>query len=379
MSLFQMDRLCSKVLVGIASISILISCGKRPSASSPYKAEVIKPGASDYSLETVEFKYLTNVDSMDGSILKIIGHAALNASAGIDELINPADHNKLYLDKGRDVVLDYWTDGGVIKARNFDSMAMLTLYYNYEVVIDYWTSQLGLDLNNFGKLRMYYNPRVKASSEAGSIEQTIKVNAAFLPGPRDFLIFKTSALEQLPINMNQGVLAHEFGHAIFDYKFAGMDASVYTSSASAEEQLSGINEGIADFFSYAVTNRRTEYEKSLSSLGSERNLPVSWTLSTLNSSTCSGSFYCKGSILASALYEISQISGNSSLTTAKTLYESLDDFRSDWDSLKNGTSFEYYFLIKKFVANLDTSKKASACQVFTKWFDTTTFKEKMGC
>ena len=95
---------------------------------------------------------------------------------------------------------------------------MLGTYYTYENVIAYWRQNLGLDLSDFGKLRLFHAPRIKAESQGISITQ--KLNAAFFPGPRDFLLFRTSSYESIPLNINFGVMAHEFGHAIFDYKFA---------------------------------------------------------------------------------------------------------------------------------------------------------------
>lgn len=366
----------------LSSIVAIVSsgCGKRESAKSPFEAQIVASENGEYKIRNVKFRYLENIDNLNGPVTQIIGHAALNADAGIEEFIEPGAHDSIYLDRGREIALDYTLNGNVVIPRNFDSMAMLAMYYNYERTIGYWIDSGAFTLDDFGKLRLYYAPRIRSEGKEGSLEGSIKINAAFLPGPRDFFFFKTSRVEELPINMNFGVMAHEFGHALFDYKFANKDAAVYqTTNTEAENQLRGINEGLADLFSIAVTGHQSEIGESLASIRDERLLPVSWTYSTLNTSNCNGGVYCKGSILASALYEISQLPGQSIDGVARMAFDSLDEFRDDWDENGQSPAFNYHYIINRILFAAGDANNAAFCGVFKKWFDLDIVRSKLNC
>jgi hypothetical protein len=376
-----------RILFGTCWPTLLInlsSCGSSSKASYPFQAHIaaFNSGAPGYSLQTVQFQTLNNVDTMDGDVASILGNAAINGEMEIQEVLAPSDPDDVYVEVGEPVDLDYEVRGGVVYPRNFDSMVMLGTYYTYENVIAYWRTNLGLDLTDFGKLRLFHAPRIKAESQGISITQ--KLNAAFFPGPRDFLLFRTSAYESIPLNINFGVMAHEFGHAVFDYQFAKKDAYTYSGdSETAKEQLDGINEGLADFFSFMVTGKTDDFGQSLAELAAERIPPVSWTYSTLleaeATGTCNGGFYCKGSILASALYEIATASGQNLLGVGKVVYAALENFREDWLTNRNDSSFDYHFLIKRIVEEAGADNQSTYCSSFRKWFDKEPVLSNMGC
>jgi hypothetical protein len=367
-----------------AFIGSTLACGSSSKASFPFQAHIaaFNSGSSGYSLQTVRYQTLNNIDTMDGDVASILGNAAINGEMEISEVLAPSDPDDVYIDVGEPVDLDYEVRGGVVYPRNFDSMVMLGTYYTYENVIAYWRTNLGLDLADFGKLRLFHAPRIKAESQGISITQ--KLNAAFFPGPRDFLLFRTSSYESIPLNINFGVMAHEFGHAIFDYQFAKKDAFTYlTDSDTANEQLDGINEGLADFFSFMVTGKTDDFGQSLAELAAERIPPVSWTYSTLldaeANGTCNGGFYCKGSILASALYEIATSNGQSLLNVGKVVYAALDSFRADWLANRNDSLFDYHYLIKRIVEEAGTDNQTTYCTSCKKWFDKEPVLSNMGC
>lgn len=349
------------------------SCGKPSDAGDgPHTVRIIASSGNGYSLQNVTVRTLTNLEHMEGELSAILGDASLNADANIEEFISPNSRDNIYLDKGKQVRLDFENKAGVIHPKNFDSMAMLAMYYNYEKTFTYWQDNLGLDVDDFGHLRMLYAPRIKRELSGGSFEGTVKVNAAFLPGPRDFFFFKTSPIELLPINMNFGVMAHEFSHAVFDYKFAKKDAAFYnTEQLDSEVRLRAINEGIADYFSFMVTGRVEEFGDSLESLKDYRTLPVFWTLSSLSGSGCKSEAYCEGSLLASALYEIAITDGQDILEVGKIVYESLEGFGTDWQELKETSDFDYHVILNRI---LETASSQNAdlslfCSKFVKYFD----------
>ena len=362
-------------------LQTIIGCSDGKNAGSgPFTAHIIATDGSNYDFRDVTFSTLTNLDNVEGEVTSVLGDAALNADAGIDEFISPNAQDSIYLEKGKRVRLDYLLKDGVVYPKNFDSMAMLAMYYNYEKTVLFWQENLNLDLSAFGLLRMFYAPRVKRQVEGISVEGSIKINAAFLPGPRDFFFFKTSPVENLPINMNFGVMAHEFSHAIFDYQFAEMDATVYeTDFEQSQTRLRAVNEGVADYFSYMVTQRVEEFGDSLESLGTYRTLPVSWTISNVGSSGCLGGAYCEGSLLASALYEVVVIGKQDPVVVGLHVFNALPLLRTSWLDTRDNDSFDYHYILNDILdqvagANQDISPY---CQAFFKYFDSSDLQRKL--
>jgi len=373
----------SNLLCGALQLSLslsLVGCGQ-DSPPKPFKARILSSEAGVYSLKTVVMPTLTSADAVQGELAELRGNAVIDSTVEIQEIINPTSRDSIFTLPGRAVQLDYSVTDGVIYPSNFDSMAMLAVYSNYERVFTFWKANFGLDVSDFGRLRLFFAPRISAGGDGLTAEVTLKLNAAFLPGNRDFLLFKTSRLEKVPVMMNLAIVAHEFGHAVFDDRFAKKDAEFYlTSNEHAEEQLSGINEGVADFFAAMVVgNNLTEFKASIEELGEQRILPVGWTMSTLETSKCQGSFYCKGSVLASSLYEIATTGGQDTLQVGKVLYEALDGFRAHWVAQKNSQDFDYHFLLSEIVKAAPAEERTVYCNSFRKWFDVAHVREKIGC
>lgn|GEM_PF-1872700 len=365
----------------------LFSCTASTDSSglaAPFRAKIVAHDSTGYSLQTVTFKTLTDVDSVVGTYAYLSGNSIIDAQAELSANTVVGD-DSLYIDPGSDLRIDYSVDeDNVVIPRNFDSMDALAIYYTYESVLDYWITNFGFTVADFGRLRLQYAPRIQMRNQNSQISQAIKLNAAFLPGSRDFLMFRTSALESVPFNLNLGVIAHEFGHAVFDYKFAGKDATFYDADSDiSDDNLSGMNEGLSDYFSFMMTGRTIDFAESDSSFSLERVPPVSWKLSTLQSTIdaggCNGSYYCKGSILASALHELAVGKQMGLLPIGKLAYEGLEQMRSDWLAHRDDGTFDYHFLLNAILEQATSEQQQTMCTVFTKWFDTAEFIEKLNC
>ncbi len=82
-------------------------------------------------------------------------------------------------------------------------------------------------------------------------------NAAYVPTLHHFLLLTDAIPKDVPLAANKGVVAHEFGHALFHYlttggtttqRFLQMDAEGY-------ESVYSLDEGLADVLGYLVSNR----------------------------------------------------------------------------------------------------------------------------
>jgi len=128
-----------------------------------------------------------------------------------------------------------------------------------------------------------------------------------------------------------------------------------------------------------VTGRADELGESLESIRRERNLPVTWTYSQLITSNCEGGVYCKGSILASALYEIANSPGQTPLKVGKLAYQALPGFAEDWKTFKETPTFNYQYFIKRIVGSTTGIDKLIFCEKFRKWFDVDLVRNNIGC
>ncbi|MBI2602449.1 MAG: hypothetical protein HYW48_05270 [Deltaproteobacteria bacterium] len=346
------------------------SCDK-PTASRPFKAKVVVSTEDGYRWQELEFKYLQDPDRMRGDIGDIVGGVVFNIIFDTD--IVKEDPESLYSKKGGDVKTDYLLEDGVILAQNMDTLAMFSLYKAFEICVDFWKDHFGLSLEDQKPSRLLYDPQYFFEVEGTRVSAVRKRNASYLLQTGDFMINKTSSTEHVPLKVNLAVLAHEYGHKIFNIQFARRDVTFYeTKNKRAETQLLGINEGWADFASWLLTQRAHEFEASIPALGKERSLPVSWTNSQLikeGGAICGGQYYCKGSLLASSLYELSQMGTWDAMTVGKHVFDALLTFRDDWEAHKNEETFDFYYFLIRIVNEFEEGERAGVCTVFKKWFD----------
>ncbi len=348
----------------------LCSCGKEPSFPSPIQAKIVVLGNAGYEHSLVTFKYLRDPRSMDGDIAQIRAKTVLKLDQPASDVLSE-DPEKVFSKKGSDVSLDFLVKDGVLIAQNFDSLSMLSLYYDFETIFDFWHTNFNLTQQDIGKFNIHYEPKIEGVLENYKVSVAVQLNAAFFSGLGDFLIFKTSRREDLPFKMNLAILAHEFGHKIFDLRFAGKDPKFYmTENSKASRNLQGINEGFSDFCAWMMV-RRAELFVDSGTLLNNRSLPVAWTTKKLaeDPSLCKGEFYCKGSILASALYELSLQEGMNPLQVGKLVFDALPDFAKDWQENKNNDKFEYFYLLKRILTQMNKNNQNKGCAVFLKWFD----------
>ncbi len=368
------------LVTNLLCLSLLAACGiKQASPSTPIRARILSSQDGVYSLRDVNFSTLVNVEHMQGSLGTILGHASASVDADPSEIIAASNPDGLYRKRGQTVHLDYIVKNGTVIPQSFASMEMLGLYYNFERTVMFWQEQLGLDFTSIGLPRLFYNPSLSRSKNGQEEKISEVMNAAYLSGIKDLWFYQTSPREKIPVKMNFGIVAHEFGHYIFDYAFAKFEPAAYeTNLLSNSELLSGMNEGIADFFSYMVAGNAKEFAKSLPELEAERSLPVSWTLSTLRSAACEGGHYCRGSILASALYEISQSPGQSAIAVGKNVLANLPYFQHRWESEAMDELVDESLLLTPLLTS-EGVDKSLYCKVFLKWFDTKSLQSNLPC
>ena len=301
-------------------VSQLQSCSQNPTdPGPPYRARVLTINQSSsprsptdvphFAWADVDLPHLESLTQLRGRYLEIIrgGNISLNLSGG-----SLAHFEGFSGGKAKD--LSYKVDNGVVVPLDYNTLAMLSSYGLFESVIAHLNDLTALTPEELlrkapgGKLRVFYEPSIVMHSSGITLATTPKLNAAYLTGLKQFVLFQRSAIERVPLATNLQVIAHEFGHALFEYTFYGDNVSSDGESSKRWEDdcaLKGINEGFADFYSYSTTGSTNILQGSFSipSIYEERqfaNPPFNFSE---NIESCGGQFYCIGTLFAGALYQ----------------------------------------------------------------------------
>jgi hypothetical protein len=368
----------------------VLACSKQDYPKGLVQARLLTSTPTGYQTETVTFRTLESPEKLSSQILELRGKAVLSVDDDIEERILSKDPNQFYQDRGGIVRTDYIVKNKIIYPKTFADMANLAIFYNFETTFTFWQNSLNLDPGKFGRTTIYNNPTLKFDSDNLSGTAEPKFNASFVQGLRDFWFFKESSQALIPIKLNLAVLAHEFTHSIFDLYFAEKDPSFYeidkkdaddnqsitdpVTTLDNDYLLSAINEGLADFFAWLVTGRKEELGASIEAMALSRIPPVNFRYSNYITN-CGTSFYCVGSLLNSALYEIAiDQDGVEKIQLGKYVLSALTNFRADWTTEKSDSSNTYAMNIDKFIERIvaeepDLTKKVRMCLSFKKWFD----------
>lgn len=279
----------------------------------PYRAQVlvmdensdIKNGSPSFSIMEQEIKFLRKLSELDGDYIRIRFGGLLKIKNIAGSQVDADGFSGA--SKPR---LRYKIKNGVIIPRDYSTLVTLSTYTNFGKIFEQMESITGESPNQFkewaGKIDVLYEPLVTLEASGGNADVTYKLNAGYIPVSKQFGFFRRSLLEDLPLSTNILVIAHEFAHALFDkffYKERSHDASDLYQNIDA---LRGINEGFADFYSFANSAITNILQASINipARAKERDFKeVSFRYSDSNLwSQCSGGFYCYGTLFANALF-----------------------------------------------------------------------------
>lgn len=391
--------------VTLTTLVLLGACtDKKPSVSFPFKAQIIEltgldaDGRARFGFANREFKTLRDLDNLDGDYLKMTQGGNLYI-ASLEGSLVEADR---YSD-GLNPQLRYDVVDGVIVPKDYSSLVMMSAYYQFDYLYSQMEDKLGFKPASFfenlpvTKIEALFEPKISILSDSTTIDATGKLNAAFSPQSWQFILFQRSAIERMPLAVNLQVLAHEFGHSIFQkYFYKGQSSD--TDPFQLAYAYRGLNEGFADFISYIYTGSTDVLRASLSmprasngeNIANERdfrNTTFSYkTFATTYGSSnaaCQGSFYCLGTIFARTLYNAKQkLAASGTFDEAKftpALIGALDDTLAYVRSLQvpadvsteasdNATINDIWFMSQFFnglIQNMPTAVQSELCTQFT--------------
>jgi hypothetical protein len=397
------------LLLSLPVILSSVACSEnRADPGYPYKAQVLVLDKSattlekaSFKIETVQFKYLRNLKSLDGDYLNIDRAGQYYVKEVKGSIVEPEK-----FDSPEEPNLRYEVENGVVVPLDYSTFAMLSAYYQLEQVIDNLEALTGItpaqmtEKASGGKFQIFFEPRIFLDSGTGSQDMRMKLNAAYVPGQKQFLLFQRSPVEKIPLATNYQVVAHEFGHAIFDQAFFKDDYK--RDNRFAKEWIfSGINEGFADFMSFAMTGSSNVLQGSIdiSQASEPRDFAkTQFTFSNVRSdslsnvkpkashATCVDSFYCFGTILVRSLHTALQASGQSIPDFSKMVVSALKEtqgtlvglssdilpaqIQDDKKTVSDAVRWEYRgqlagAFLSSFLSNVPVGQRKPLCDAFS--------------
>jgi hypothetical protein len=318
----------TRPLFGLVAASLLAAACGDPEVPLPVRARVVVYEGSDPMTEAPSFSIreqvlatLEDVSALRGPYHRVVrgGELVVEGTVG-EQVVGEASG------QAEGASLRFATEGGVVVARDYPGLVMLSAYHQIEVILGAlprvagWTADE--EVSRRGPLEVMFEPLTSAGSGSVTGSATLKGNAGYLPGTRLFVLYRRSRDEEVPLGTDLRVLAHEFGHSLFDTAlFAGNPPAFCRGSPPAtcpscrampslEERLRaeyavrGLDEGFADFISFAITGTTNPVAGAFAGRDiADRSISRSrFTFQDLGGAAgCNQGFYCLGTLFARSL------------------------------------------------------------------------------
>lgn len=285
----------------------------------PYTAELLSYQGGKYLLADEKLETLDELSGMKGAVASFQGGGTVSFATGLgsDEgawrrAYTPTD--------GSPVRLAYENDNGVVRALDYSSFAMLGIYRELERIRDFYRG-LGVADPALKPIPVWYHASISLFSVP-----FVQNNAAYSPEADGLLLFSEYLDgDEVPLDLNLGVMAHEYGHAVFNHLAWGghVPRSLLDGWPSrGTNMLRALEEGLADLLGATITDDPRFLSRSSASAGAARDLSVKQVAdlpmwSAASASSDSYDPYPLGTVLAAALWRVGDDAGRTAV--AKTV------------------------------------------------------------
>jgi hypothetical protein len=323
-------KMIAKKFFFLAAAFIATSCGTVRKADQPYRAQVIHflpssvVSAGRWNVSEQLLSTLEDPDLLRGKYFEILSGRKLTIDSTVGSIVS----GKISGITPRNPIR-YSMDKGVMVPRDTTTLLMFSSFHAFEQVFEKLEAAVGITPDAFkqnlgNRVQIFFEPTIDAQDNASETRVSIKTNAAFNADADNFILFRRSFLEDIPLAANTKVLAHEFGHALFKTSFYNRknDKCVrlddektaeraknkfFAGRLETEYAISGFNEGYSDFNSYIMTGDTNPLEGSLS-VGNINSRALNgkpfYFYQLSSEALCDGRFYCIGTLFARALYKV---------------------------------------------------------------------------
>lgn len=316
------------LLLGLSSVACAAKYEKFP-AGQAIRGDVLTFDSSVINdpSDIPKFRYgpqnfaeMNNVENLSGPRFRMLLGGDLRIQESIGTVITNSEFTGYTIPR-----LEYRTVDGVVKPLNSKSLAMLSAGYQFDALINKVQDLTGKQPSEFfqgyDQFSIIFHPSIEITDSGEQTRKYENSNAAYVAGAKQFALFSLGNSERVPMSFNPQVLAHEFGHAIFERSFFANKYERCTPGQEYEDRLfkgrletefivRGINEGFADFVSFVWTGSTNILQSSVGDSLATRERDFSKfaldyeTYSTKESLACQGRFYCIGTLWAKTLFEV---------------------------------------------------------------------------
>ncbi|HEX8821289.1 MAG TPA: hypothetical protein VF794_15280, partial [Archangium sp.] len=214
---------------------------------------------------------------------------------------------ELDIERGEPFALEYTREAdGTFVPGDLHSLYALSLYRNLDRTASLLRAHGHVPLK---RLDVFYYPRFD-NLLTGDGRGDFTDNAAYVSQVPCFLLVPSFVLNDLPMLLNEGVVAHEYGHAVIHQElFGDAPASPHEEDetwSGAHRHLSSMHEGVADLIGLVVTG---EPDYIRATLDADRNLaePRDYSEEDMLEMLKGGDDFDPhhhGSVMARAIYEL---------------------------------------------------------------------------
>lgn len=156
--------------------------------------------------------------------------------------------------------VDFARDGDTLVATDFQGLVAVTAYHHLQQAHDYFR-ELGLGdaAADAPALRVLFLPKVRVSVFGEEAPAPLTDNALFIFPLRSFVLVEENVLDDLPMAANEGVIAHEYSHAVMHHLTStavGADEPPglrFGWDTASNNTWAALHEGLADVHGAALT------------------------------------------------------------------------------------------------------------------------------
>jgi len=237
----------------------------RVPSASPLEAPT--PGGAEFALQERRLETIEDFEQLASPHFRILQGGTLNATEVKGDKVSRGSFAG-----ASPPTLRYTVESGVAVPRDYSTLLMFSAAYQFERTFSGLRSatspntRAGLEAH--GVMDAIFGPAIAASDENGvEVSLRLRTNAFFFAQGWQFGLAGSSPLERAPFAADGWIIAHELGHAVFqqalfDGKVIKCDESLadlnqreplFEGRLEEELAISGLNEGFADWISFAVT------------------------------------------------------------------------------------------------------------------------------
>jgi len=224
---------------------------------------LVRGADGKYVPREVELSTLADPVGMQGGVVRMMGGARVVLDANDPQLTaatTPAQLQAALLkDAGRPVHASYIEQNGVLWPADFHTWNLVTAYHAFEQAAAYFRDTGAVPEDALDPVTVYYFPTFVMAELS---REPLVDNALFFSPIQGFLLLPFEQLQEAPLSINAGVLAHEYAHRIFNKRVYGGQAlpaplSLWLTGGATPglNALKALDEGLADFHAVGASCR----------------------------------------------------------------------------------------------------------------------------